>query len=302
MKINFPARFVAPGIILTALTALMVVGGEKAKADAPGRRVQKKIPLIKFLRDPHRPGNTFETDVASANETTHGNLTTQFLYSHAWDADFNTSVSLPITWIDSHTGPKVARVPRLGGGTYNRILVDADSRLAGDALSYLDLDFGVGLPCQTDSVEASSVSASWLIGGTLTGQLDFGSWAFALGFSDFAAFPKSVDNASGKEDFHDEANFLFGRASLIYFPTNRWDVHAAYVESPPFRTEVGTDTAAASYLLSGSYSERSRTVGAGFEIALDLRTLFGLDETYQLAGTDVTHHTQTWSGRVRWVF
>jgi hypothetical protein len=290
VKRKCPARPFAPGFLLTLL--LFFFGGT-ARAD---------IALIKRLRDPHRAGDSFEADVGSANETSRGNLTSQFEYVHPWNSELNTSIAVPVTWVESNSGPKASGTPRLGGGTYNRITLNADSRLTGDAMTYLDLGFDVGLPFQTDAAEKSSLSASWLFGGELSGQLDFGDWAVAASLVDAEAFPKTVGNAAARQDYRDRTNFILGRASLLYFPNNTWALHANYFESPPFRTDIGTDTQNASYFLSSASSERSRSVGLGFETAVGTRTLFGIDEAYQLAGTDLTRHMHTWTGRMRWVF
>jgi hypothetical protein len=229
------------------------------------------------------------------------NLSTAFDYRHSFLPTFAAGVVFPVVWAEPDSAG--TRLPRSGGGRFDRIYLEAINRVMGNSRNFLDFEIQLGFPFQTDPQTRGSTSGTWLVGAGLNTHFRVTShFALDANLSDSSSLPK-VTQAPRTNRYADPSNVVAWGVQAFFYPNARWDLRATYSERPPFSVQLGADNDTASVITRNRTSARQRLWGGGIDVALSpAKWLVALDGTYFSEAAEINRGGTHWSARIKWLF
>jgi hypothetical protein len=271
------------------------VSGNRKAVRRPG-----EITSVESLKDPLHSGNAlyvgFTQEISNQLKRTSSSVE----FSHTWNTQLVSGITVPEILTQSGYPDTAASAPRLGGGTFDRVTLNSVARLWGNAASYLNLEFLVGLPFQTDDKLKKTNDESFLFGGVLSGRFAFHPFALEFSFTDANELPHEEE---GTNTYYDSTNTINWNVDLDYLITNRAQLQFVYAETPPTHSDHGTDNTDYAYLLGNSSAVRTRSFGLAFDYVFVPEHLLGLfGGSYLTDASEKLVGSTSWSARLKWVF
>ena len=266
-------------------------------------RSEDKIPPVKMRQDPFWEGASILLSLTDRQNDfrTQRILSTQFGYG--FDNGVSLSAQVPVIVGDSNPSPGNAKTPRLGGGRDARAEIFGDFRLWGDTLDFFALNFGAGLPFQTDAATRDTSVNSWILPLSLYGRADFEWIAFIPSLTEIVNFPSSTDTGSS-DAYVDKSNTILATVTVLLYPSRRLSPSISLTESFPSKTDRGVDTGdKRAYLTGRTENTLDRTLSFNLDWAPPkVPALISVAANYHFVNSATNLSPWQFIGRLRWLF